>query len=149
MSYWIVHFLNGISFGMVLFLIAAGLSLILGLMHILNITHGAFYILGAYIAISTYHFTENFVFSVMSGTIAIGVIGIIFQRFLLRRFQNNMMSQMLLTIGFVYIFSHFTYDGTAAEEHSHNIHIHNLPPFLDRNLLERTWDHVSYGCIVH
>ncbi|HYY16492.1 MAG TPA: branched-chain amino acid ABC transporter permease, partial [Gammaproteobacteria bacterium] len=49
MEFWIVQSLNGISFGMLLFLLAAGLSLVFGLMRIVNLTHGSFYLLGAYI----------------------------------------------------------------------------------------------------
>lgn len=105
MSYWIVHFLNGISFAMVLFLIAAGLSLILGLMQIVNLAHGAFYTLGAYIALSTYFYTGNFILSVVSGAIAVGILGISLQRIFLRRFQQNILGQLLLTLGFMYMFS--------------------------------------------
>ena len=49
MTFWVVQALNGISFGMLLFLLAAGLSLIYGLMKVLNLTHGSFYLLGGYI----------------------------------------------------------------------------------------------------
>ena len=45
MDFWIVQTLNGISFGMLLFLLAAGLSLVFGLMRIVNLTHGSFYLL--------------------------------------------------------------------------------------------------------
>ena len=105
MSYWIVHFLNGISFGMVLFLMAAGLSLIFGLMRIVNLTHGALYLLGTYVALSMYHFTNWFPLAVITGTFAIGILGILFQRFFLQRFQHDVRDQLLLTIGFVFIFA--------------------------------------------
>ena len=49
---WVIHILNGVSFGMLLFLLAAGLSLIYGLMRVLNLTHGSFYLLGAYIGLT-------------------------------------------------------------------------------------------------
>ena len=67
MSYWIVHLLNGISFGMVLFLMAAGLSLIFGLMRIVNLTHGALYLLGTYVALSINRFTNSFPLAVITG----------------------------------------------------------------------------------
>jgi len=47
MAFWIVQSLNGIAFGMLLFLLAAGLSLVFGLMRIVNLIHGSFYLLGA------------------------------------------------------------------------------------------------------
>jgi branched-chain amino acid transport system permease protein len=105
MSYWIVHLLNGISFGMVLFLMAAGLSLIFGLMRIVNLTHGALYLLGTYVALSINRFTNWFPLAVITGTVAIGILGILFQRFFLQRFQHEVRNQLLLTIGFVFIFA--------------------------------------------
>ena len=50
--FWVIQTLNGISFGMLLFLLAAGLSLIYGLMKILNLTHGSFYLLGGYVGLA-------------------------------------------------------------------------------------------------
>ena len=52
MTFWAIQALNGLSFGMLLFLLSAGLSLIYGVMRILNLAHGSFYILGTYVAIS-------------------------------------------------------------------------------------------------
>ena len=60
MTFWFVQTLNGISFGMLLFLLAAGLSLIYGLMKILNLTHGSFYLLGGYIGLTVIHSTGSF-----------------------------------------------------------------------------------------
>ena len=51
MDIWAVHLLNGLALGLILFLIASGLSLIMGTMGILNLAHGAFYMLGAYIGL--------------------------------------------------------------------------------------------------
>jgi len=52
MAFWITQFLNGVSFGMLLFLLAAGLSLIYGLMRILNLAHGSYYLLAAYVGLT-------------------------------------------------------------------------------------------------
>ena len=49
MNFWAMQILNSVSLGMLLFLIASGLSLIFGLMRIANLAHGSFYILGAYV----------------------------------------------------------------------------------------------------
>ena len=51
-SFWVLQTLNGVSFGMLLFLLASGLSLIYGLMKILNLTHGTFYLLGGYVGLA-------------------------------------------------------------------------------------------------
>ena len=103
MDYWIIQILNGISFSMVLFLIAAGLSLIFGLMRVVNLAHGCFYLLGAYVALSVIQFTNNLFLALISAMIAIGILGIIMERFFLHRFQNDSQSQVLLTLGFVFI----------------------------------------------
>ena len=60
MDFWIVQALNGISLGMLLFLLAAGLSLVFGLMRIVNLTHGSFYLLGAYIGFTVIGRTGSF-----------------------------------------------------------------------------------------
>lgn len=103
MSFWFVQLLNGLSFSMILFLMAAGLSLIFGLMNIVNMTHGALYLLGTYIAVSINKSIGFFPLSVISGSIAIGIMGILFQHLLLKRFQDDHRSQLLLTIGLVFI----------------------------------------------
>ncbi len=105
MTFWIVQTLNGISFGMLLFLLAAGLSLIYGLMKILNLTHGSFYLLGGYIGLVVVHRTGSFVLAVFAGSLAIAVIGVLMERFFLRRLHLQELPQALLTFGFLFIFS--------------------------------------------
>jgi branched-chain amino acid transport system permease protein len=102
---WVIHILNGVSFGMLLFLLAAGLSLIYGLMRILNLTHGSFYLLGAYIGLSVIHLTGSFILAIIGATLAVAVIGVILERFFLRRFYLEELPQTLLTFGFLFIFA--------------------------------------------
>ncbi len=59
MTFWFFQLLNGLSFGMLLFLLAAGLSLIFGVMRILNLAHGSYYLLGAYVALSVVEATAQ------------------------------------------------------------------------------------------
>jgi branched-chain amino acid transport system permease protein len=105
MTFWFVQTLNGISYGMLLFLLAAGLSLIYGLMKILNLTHGSFYLLGGYIGLVVVHKTGSFILAALVGSAAIAVIGIVMERFFLRRFHLQELPQALLTFGFLFIFS--------------------------------------------
>ena len=63
MSFYLIQILNGVSFGMLLFLLAAGLSLIYGLMRILNLAHGSYYVLGAYTALSVARAKESAVYA--------------------------------------------------------------------------------------
>lgn len=105
MTFWFVQTLNGISYGMLLFLLAAGLSLIFGLMKVLNLTHGSFYLLGGYIGLFVVQKTGSFVLAVLAASFAIAVIGIVIERFFLRRFHLEELPQALVTFGFLFIFS--------------------------------------------
>jgi branched-chain amino acid transport system permease protein len=105
MTFWFVQTLNGISYGMLLFLLAAGLSLIYGLMKILNLTHGSFYLLGGYIGLVVVHKTGSFILAALVGSVAIAILGIVMERFFLRRFHLQELPQALLTFGFLFIFS--------------------------------------------
>ena len=105
MTFYAVQALNGISFGMLLFLLAAGLSLIYGLMKILNLAHGSYYLLGAYIGLSTLRATGSFLLGVLVGSIAVAIIGALMERFFLRRIHLQELPQTLLTFGFLFIFA--------------------------------------------
>lgn len=83
--YWLTHIVNGLSFGMLLFVLAAGLSLIFGLCRIVNLSHGSFYLLGGYIGFSTVRLTGNFPLAVGLSMVSMAVLGILTERFLLRR----------------------------------------------------------------
>ena len=63
MDFIIIQTLSGISFAAVLFLLTSGLSLIFGVMNIVNVCHGSYYMLGAYIGLSAYWLTGSFVFA--------------------------------------------------------------------------------------
>ena len=105
MTFWVVQTLNGISFGMLLFLLAAGLSLIFGLMKILNLTHGSFYLFGGYFGLAVVHSTGSFILAVLAASLAIAVVGAFMERFFLQRFHLQELPQALLTFGFLFIFS--------------------------------------------
>lgn len=105
MSFWLLQVLNGVSFGFLLFMLAAGLSLIFGLMRIINLAHGSFFMLGAYIGLTAIAVTGNFLLSLIAGAIAVGVLGAIMHRGLLQRYQHNELAQVLMTFGFLLIIS--------------------------------------------
>ena len=102
MATWITHILSGLSFGMLLFLLASGLTLMFGLMKIVNLSQGAYYLLGAYIGFEVQRHTGSFLLAVLAAGASISVIGIIMERFLLRRLYNQPLPQVLLTIGFTF-----------------------------------------------
>ena len=100
---WIIHTLNGVSLGMLLFLLAAGLSLIYGLMKILNLTHGSYYLVGAYIGSTVIEKTGSFALALVIAPLAVAVLGVAMERFFLRRFHLDELPQTLLTFGFLFI----------------------------------------------
>lgn len=104
MGVFTICLLNGISFGCVLFLLSSGLSLVLGLMGILNLAHGVLYMLGAYIGWTvTAHLGYSFWMAALAAGLGTGVIGLVMDRGFLRRLVRLPNEQVLLTIGFVYI----------------------------------------------
>ena len=102
---WLIHILNGLAFGMLLFLLAAGLSLIYGLMRILNLTHGSFYLVGGYIGLTVMQFTGSFVLALIAAVVVVALIGAVIERFFLRHFHLDELPQTLVTFGFLFIFS--------------------------------------------
>lgn len=105
MNFWYVQAINGISFAMLLFLMAAGFSLIFGLMNIVNLAQGSYYMLGVYVGLTIHRLSGNFVLAAIAGAIAVAIVGILMQRFVLRQLYDNHLAQVLLTFGFVFIFA--------------------------------------------
>jgi len=102
---WLIHILNGVAYGMLLFLLAAGLSLIYGLMKILNLTHGSFYLVGGYLGLTVVRATGSFALGLVVAALAVALVGAAIERFFLRRFHLEELPQALLTFGFLFIFA--------------------------------------------
>ncbi len=98
-----INLLNGISFGMILFLLAMGLSITLGVMGILNLAHGALFMAGGFIALSTVNGGGSFWLAIVLGSIGAGLIGLVIERLFLSRLYQQLDNQVLLTLGLVYI----------------------------------------------
>ncbi len=107
MELFISTFVIGISFGAILFLLGTGLSLTMGLMKIVNLSHGAIYMLGAYVGLTIARFTNDFILGIIGGGIASGLLGILMEVAFLKRLYKRYSDQALLTIGFVYILINF------------------------------------------
>ncbi len=103
MEIWLIHVVNGISFGALLFIISSGFTLALGMMQIVNIAHGAFYLLGAYLAWTMWELTGNFILAIVVSILPPMIIGIITQKWLLRKLHLQPLPQMLLTMGIALI----------------------------------------------
>ena len=104
MEFILAQAFNGISFGAILFLLSSGLSLIFGVMKIVNIAHGSYYMLGGYIGLSVMWRLGNFYLAMLVGALSIAVIGLLMERIFLRRYYLQDMPQVLLTMGFALIF---------------------------------------------
>ena len=101
-------FVLGLSLGLILFLLAAGMTLTMGLMRIVNMAHGALYMVGGYVGIAVGNYTHNFWLAMLAGAAVAGLIGIALEMGFLRRLYNDEASQVLLTIGFIYILQNLT-----------------------------------------
>ena len=102
MIYWLSQLLNGLSFGMLLYFLAAGLTLTLGVMRVTNLTHGSFYLVGAYVALDVVRGTGSFPLGALAAALAMAVVGaVVFG--LLRITGSDPLRQTLLTFGLVFI----------------------------------------------
>lgn len=105
MIFWTIQILGALSLGMLLFLLASGLSMIFGLMRIINVAHGSFYMIGAYLAVEILRHVDSFVLALLGAALAIAFAGIVMQRYFIQRIINDPLGQILLTFGFLLIFS--------------------------------------------
>ncbi|MGZ5033312.1 MAG: branched-chain amino acid ABC transporter permease [Usitatibacter sp.] len=103
MQYWALQTLNSLALGGLLFLLAAGFSLIFGLMRIANLAHGALYMLGAYFGASILKVLPNLWLAALLGGLAVAVLGGLFERSILRRVAGNVLAQVLVTLGVAFI----------------------------------------------
>jgi branched-chain amino acid transport system permease protein len=104
LSVYATQALHGVVSGMLLFLVASGLTLVFGMMGILNIAHAGFYMLGAYLAYTTVHVTGDFWLSLLVAPILVGALGALIERWLLRRIHAfGHAYELLLTFGLFFM----------------------------------------------
>jgi branched-chain amino acid transport system permease protein len=96
--------LNGLQFGLMLFLIAAGLTLVFGILDILNVAHGSLYMAGAYVAAQTMQATQSFLLAVVVAAVVTGLVGLIIELVLIRRLVvRDHLAQVLGTFAIILI----------------------------------------------
>ena len=103
-EFWIIQTFNGLSYGALLFLLASGLSLIFGVMRIVNLAHGSYFMLGVYVGLSVVWRTGSFAAALVAGALAIALIGVGMERLFLRRLPGQTLGQVLMTVGFALMF---------------------------------------------
>src|ERR1700758_2411278 len=95
--------LNGLTYAALLFVVASGFTLIFGLLRIVNLAHGALYLLGGYIGFAVATRTGSFALGGLGAMAAIAAVGFVLDQGLLRFVRGNELRQVLLTLGFAFI----------------------------------------------
>jgi branched-chain amino acid transport system permease protein len=102
---FLIQLLNSVQYGLLLFMLAAGLTLIFGIMGVVNLAHGSFYMLGAYLAWSLAGRFDSLLAAIVVGTLLSVLLGLALEWLLFRHFYHrDHLDQVLLTFGLIYIF---------------------------------------------
>lgn len=103
---FLIQTLNGIQYGFLLFLVASGLTLVFGIMGIINLAHGAFYMLGAYLVHWLLGYTSSFLLAILLGLPIMLAVGFLIERFAISYlYRRDHLYQVLLTYGLILIFN--------------------------------------------
>jgi branched-chain amino acid transport system permease protein len=122
--------LNGLQFGVTLFLMAAGLTLVFGIMNFINLAHGSLYMVGAYLALAAAQWTGSYLLGVLLGLCGTLVVGITVELIALRTlYERDHLDQVLATFGLILFFNELVaiFWGRAAQFAS-------VPPFLSGHI---------------
>jgi branched-chain amino acid transport system permease protein len=103
LAFWLIQSLNSLSLGGLLFLLSAGFSLIFGLMRIANLSHGAYFMFGAYVGLSVLRAGYPFGVAMVAAGLAVALLGGLIERFVIRRLSGNPLAQVLATLGIAFI----------------------------------------------
>jgi branched-chain amino acid transport system permease protein len=102
---FLIQLLNSLQYGLLLFLVASGLTLVFGIMGIINLAHGSFYMIGAYMAFVLTSMTGNLMLSIALGLPLAFVFGVILEKLLFTHlYKRDHLEQVLLTYGLILIF---------------------------------------------
>src|SRR6266852_998363 len=105
MEFLVAQLLSGLVYGVLLFLMAAGLSLIFGLMNVVSLAHGSFFMLGGFFGLSVLQLTGSFWLALILAPIPVAVLGIVMELLFMRPlYRRGHMDQVLLTFGFTFVF---------------------------------------------
>jgi branched-chain amino acid transport system permease protein len=99
----VLQAINGTSLAALLFLVASGFTVTFGLMRVVNMAYGAYYLLGGYVGLSIAQATGSFALAVAGGGAAVVVLGYLVDRFLIRHTGENHLAQVLLTVGIAFV----------------------------------------------
>ena len=108
--FWLIQTFNGVSYGALLFLVGSGLSLIFGVMRIVNLSHGSYFLLGGYVALSVIWSTGSWLLSIPVAAVTVAFVGLVMERVFLRPLGFDPLRQVLLTVGFAFLFQQAALD---------------------------------------
>ena len=124
---FLIQILNSVQYGLLLFMLAAGLTLIFGIMGVVNLAHGSFYMLGAYMAFSLSPMLGSLALAVIVGALLAVVFGLLIEWLLFRHFYHrDHLDQVLLTFGLIYVFEEL-----RAIVWGNDVHGVSVPAMLD------------------
>ena len=104
-SYFLIQLLNALQYGLLLFLVASGLTLIFGIMGIINLAHGSFYMVGAYMAFTLSSLTGSLALAIVLGVVLSVLLGVFLEWALFSHlYERDHLEQVLLTYGLILIF---------------------------------------------
>ena len=136
--FYLIQLLNAVQYGLLLFLLASGLTLIFGIMGVMNLAHGSFYMIGAYLAYWLAKITGNLWLAIPVGLVIALVIGVALEKTLFSHlYKRDHLYQVLLTFGLILIFEEL-----RSMLFGDDVHGVGVPPLLDFSI--RLTDTLSY-----
>lgn len=104
-TFWIVQALNALQLSMLLFLLSVGLTVIFGLLHFVNLAHGALYALGAFVGVSAAAAAGSYWAAFAAAPVVVALVGVVLYVALIRRLRGaGPMNQVLVTFGLIFVF---------------------------------------------
>ena len=135
---FLIQLFNSFQTGMLLFFVALGLTLIFGIVGIINLAHGSFFMMGAYLSFFFYEYTQNIFFTIIISLITFLLIGILLEKYIFRKLQNySHLNQVLFTFGLILIF-----DQTRSLLFGNDVFSFDLPEYLSGSI--NLWTYIEY-----
>ncbi|MBS7690095.1 branched-chain amino acid ABC transporter permease [Pseudomonas lalucatii] len=141
----LIQTLNGLQYGLLLFLIASGLTLIFGIMHIINLAHGALYMVGAYLAFWLTALTGNLFLAILLGLPLAALLGVLIERFLIQAlYRRDHLDQVLMTFGLILVI-----DSLRSIAWGNDVHSVPIPALLEGSVqLTETLEYPVYRLFI-
>lgn len=145
LTIFLIQVLNALQYGLLLFLVAIGLTLVFGIMGIINLAHGSFYMLGAYMAFVLTGMTGNLFMSILLGIPLAFVFGVLLEKLLfVHLYKRDHLEQVLLTYGLILIFEELR--SLAVGDDVHGVPIPQIFAFSIR--LTEVMSYPAYRLVV-